>query len=582
MLNLLDGLYSLSDRAANFDVLDWIDPLIGSNGGGNVFAGATLPYGLAKVSADGSRVTGFSAMHDSGTGGNPSLGNFPIFPQLYPGNDLNGCKFPIGVRAMNYKKDSIKATPGYLGIILENGNDASTNPPILLDLTHLWASRQNGRMQGSGIFLPSFGAGSYVLHYCLDIAGATIADSGVWVNDRAGTEPKELYITRNAEKEIPGPGFDFDFDRLVHFAREAWKKKVAPISIDFWSAIYRTTISPQDYTDENPDWNSDEPYFDSFYCLWDMWRVQPPFLTITDPLTQSRIVQSLLDIYKHRGWLPDCIDWNLPYDAENELLEWGIEGRSGLTSWKRFKYIPYLDFNPRGFGTSSCSISRTLECAYNDFSLATLAKGLGKDTYTKYLSRAGNWQKLFKSDQKSIIIGSDSSFTDFFQPKYLNAAGNICSLFPMIFVRLISLLGGPDTFLRQLDFFHTSELADIGNEPVFLTVYMPHYAGPPGLSAKRVYDCIPSHFNSSQNSLPGNDGSGAMVSFLPFACTGLFPNPGWNVYFIIPPFFEAEYRRIHIHNTTLNGARYERNWIGHEFLTEGWMLELWLGEEGSD
>lgn len=30
------------------DVLKWVDPLIGSQNGGNVFAGATLPYGMAK------------------------------------------------------------------------------------------------------------------------------------------------------------------------------------------------------------------------------------------------------------------------------------------------------------------------------------------------------------------------------------------------------------------------------------------------------------------------------------------------------------------------------------------------------
>ena len=48
---------------------------------GNVFPGATLPYGLAKAVADtdsgsnqggftldGSNITGFSSMHDSGTG----------------------------------------------------------------------------------------------------------------------------------------------------------------------------------------------------------------------------------------------------------------------------------------------------------------------------------------------------------------------------------------------------------------------------------------------------------------------------------------------------------------------------------
>lgn len=39
---------------------------------------------------------------------------------------------------------------------------------------------------------------------------------------------------------------------------------------NFYSGIYRTMINPQDYTGENPLWNSTEPYFDSFYwyaCL---------------------------------------------------------------------------------------------------------------------------------------------------------------------------------------------------------------------------------------------------------------------------------------------------------------------------
>lgn len=80
------------------DKLKYVDQLIGSaNGGmcfarrvydiqitwlGNVFAGATLPYGMAKAVADvdsesnqggftsdaNGNVTGFSTMHDSGTG----------------------------------------------------------------------------------------------------------------------------------------------------------------------------------------------------------------------------------------------------------------------------------------------------------------------------------------------------------------------------------------------------------------------------------------------------------------------------------------------------------------------------------
>lgn len=165
------------------------------------------------------------------------------------------------------------------------------------------------------------------------------------------------------------------------------------------------------------------------------------------------MIRSLLDTYVHEGWLPDCrmslckgwtqggsnadvlladayiknltgIDWNLAYeamvnDAENEPIEWSYEGRGGLMSWKRLNYIPYLDFDYLGFGTNSRSISRTLEYSYNDFSLATVGKSIGKE-YTKYLSRASNWRNLFKADQKSFINSTDTGFTGFFQPKFLN------------------------------------------------------------------------------------------------------------------------------------------------------------------
>jgi putative alpha-1,2-mannosidase len=170
------------------------------------------------------------------------------------------------------------------------------------------------------------------------------------------------------------------------------------------------------------------------------------------------MVRSLLDTYKHLGWLPDCrmslckgftqggsnadnviadaylknltgpvpIDWSLAYeavvnDAENEPLDWSNEGRGGLMSWKALNYIPALDFDYIGFGTNSRSISRTLEYSYNDFGISEIAKGLGKSAdHAKYFARAANWKNLFKPDQTSSINGVDTGFTGFFQPKYLN------------------------------------------------------------------------------------------------------------------------------------------------------------------
>jgi putative alpha-1,2-mannosidase len=46
--------------------------------------------------------------------------------------------------------------------------------------------------------------------------------------------------------------------------------------------------------------------------------------------------------------------------------------------------------------------------------------------------------------------------------------------------------------------------------------------------------------------------------------------------------FDKEYKNIYIQSAKLNGQNYTRNWIGHEFFTQGWTLELTLGDKESD
>ena len=163
---------------------------------------------------------------------------------------------------------------------------------------------------------------------------------------------------------------------------------------------------------------------------------------------------------------------------------------------------------------------------------------------------------------------------------------------------LMTLYGGPSEFVRRLDYLHDKNITYIGNEPAFLTVFQYHYAGRPGLSAKRSHFYIPAFFSPVPDGLPGNDDSGAMGSFLAFSMIGLFPNPGQDVYLITPPYFESinithpttgktaqirainfdpTYEAIYIQNATLNGADYRKNWIDHSFFTEGKELVLTLG-----
>lgn len=193
--------------AADFDPLTYVDQLIGSSNGGNVFPGASLPYGMAKAVADtisgsnqggftldGTPISGFSAMHDSGTGGSPSLGNFPLFPYAScPNDDIDQCEYPKKTRSADhgaFTDSSVVARPGYFEVTLNSGINAAMTttmhaalfrftfsgtggngsyPLILQDLTDLSDSRQDnatvaidpttGRITGSGRFQSSFSQG---------------------------------------------------------------------------------------------------------------------------------------------------------------------------------------------------------------------------------------------------------------------------------------------------------------------------------------------------------------------------------------------------------------------------------------
>ncbi|KAF2192013.1 glycoside hydrolase family 92 protein [Zopfia rhizophila CBS 207.26] len=741
---------------------DYVDPLIGTINGGHVFPGATLPFGMAKAgpdvngenqggfASDNSSIIGFSHMHDSGTGGSPSLGNFPIFPQAgCPNDDINNCNFTYWDRQTPRINGTVKASPGYFAITLASQVRAemtvtnrtalyrftfpdisvtpntTLSPLILVDLADLPKTRSDGnitihsrtgRITGSGTFLPSFGLGTYTSYFCADFDGAEMRDAGVFANSRAGKAKKLMVTTgtvdkkpsnlrpaggwvqfrapkrnnqvlarvgmswvseaqacRNAEKEIP----DFDFNGVHEAAVEVWKEKLDVIKIEdggvsevllraFWSGIYRSMISPQDYTGENPFWKSNEPYYDSFYCIWDSFRSIHPLITLIDPHSQTLMVRALLDIYRHEGKLPDCrmsfckgftqggsnadvviadayfkkitagIDWKLAYealisDAEIEPPNWDIEGRGGLESWKTLGYIPTENLDLLGVGTETRSISRTVEYAYNDFCIALLAKEFGHlDDYHKYLGRSGNWINMYKADQTSFINGKDTGFVGFLQPRYMNGTWGYqdpiycspllefdqcylnsgghetyegsCWLYtffvPGDMATLVKTLGGPDTFVKRLDFLHESGVLYIGDEQGFLKVFLYHYAGRPALSATRAHFYIPSQFNDSINGIPGNDDSGAMGSFEALTMMGIFPNAGQDVYFITPPFFESVSIRngqtgktatirnknfdptgkaVYIQSATLNGKPYMRNWLQHAFFLEGGTLELTLG-----
>lgn len=243
--------------------------------------------------SDGSNITGFSHMHDSGTGGVTSLGNFPIFPLAgCPNDNLTLCDFRRESRAIPHINGSVEAHPGYFALNLSSQvraemtvsnhtalyrftfptSESMMNPVILAELNDLPHSARNtkvyhdnstGRISGNGSFTPSFGTGNYNLHFCADFSGASLSDIGLFSGDEVGMYDAEgnppanfwpqgafnrFVLKKNRQILVRvGVSFisidqacnsaekeipDFDFAKTLSAAEEAWKFKLDVIEID--------------------------------------------------------------------------------------------------------------------------------------------------------------------------------------------------------------------------------------------------------------------------------------------------------------------------------------------------------------
>jgi len=405
----------------------------------------------------------------------------------------------------------------------------------------------------------------------------------------------------------------------------------------FYTALYHTMLMPTDRSGENPLWKSDEPYYDDYYAIWDIFRTSGPLLTLIAPERQTAIVRSLVDIYRHEGWLPDArsgnyngrtqggsnaefmisdayikglkgIDWNTAYaaevnDAEVSPADHFKEGRGGLDDWHKLGYVSIEGSDRSG--------SVHMEYAADDFEIALLAKGLGKqDDYEKYRARSANWKNLWDAD--FTVDG----FKGFIRPRHRDGSwlspftamdsgswnGNTfyegnswtySTFVPQDVPALIRMSGGAQTFVDRLDAFFAVPLRyDVGNEPGFLTPYLYNWAGRPDKTAAHVRAIIAASYHEGPKGLPGNDDSGAMSSWFAFGQMGIFPNAGQDLYLIGSPAypetklhladgktFTIEARgvsaeNIYVASATLNGKPLNRAWLRHGEIAAGGRLVL--------
>lgn len=184
-------LFSLSLLATDFtvgqddDLTQYVNAFIGTqrnSNSGNVFPGASIPFGMAKVGIDvdvfapsgyvsnaNNNVTGMSLLHDSGTGAGGSYGTFASMPIYCKNGNITNCKPSKSQRKRPRKKNGNElsdiARPGYFSSVLNDdtrleatttrrsallrytfNSTSSTKPTISFD----WTEDLSNSFRGTG------------------------------------------------------------------------------------------------------------------------------------------------------------------------------------------------------------------------------------------------------------------------------------------------------------------------------------------------------------------------------------------------------------------------------------------------
>ena len=633
--SVLTACLLLCSLAGLADVWQYVDPRIGSEGVGRTFPGPSMPFGMCKPGPDCTVkpnagwakmpevVTGFSQTHVSGTGGGQKYGNILIQPGIKPQKRTNE-EFALGYYSTTFEsgiRTEITTSERCAFYRIHYPKNGS----LLIDATHYLGKNpvpdlreqqqfiggeveivSNNEVRGYSRVRGGWNNGdAYTVYFCL-ISDKPFKQKGENIVEFADTllnlKVGISYVSeQQAKRNIPSCDFDTQLSKL----RTCWEALLSRIQIKgteadkrmFYTALYHTMIMPVDKSGENPKW-TERPYYDDYYAIWDTYRSSSPLITLIDPKREAEIVNSLLNIYKREGYMPDArsgdcngrtqggsnaevviadafakgvegIDYDFALEAmlKDAEVDPGADhekhGRGGLHEYLKYGYLPY------GIDRAG---TRTIEYAYDDYCIALVAKGLGRmDIYNRYLRQSQNWKNLWRADYewddvKGYIMPKDAQgrwldsvpwgkskvfhplipytpitkvapwYLPWWSTFFYEALSAEYSLsIPHDVPGLIEACGGAETFRKRLDMFFDRKRYNVGNEPSFLTPCLYHWIGRPDLTSDHVRKIISENYNDKPDGLPGNDDSGAMSSWLAFHMMGLYPNAGQSYYLLHAP-----------------------------------------------
>jgi len=446
-------------------------------------------------------------------------------------------------------------------------------------------------------------------------------------------------------KEIPA----WDFDSIVAKAKQKWNDMLHVIEVEgkeedkikFYTALYHSLLMPHIFNDtnglyvgmDNIVYKANHTHYATF-SLWDTFRSEHPLLTLLFPRIQQDMITSLLEQYRHGGWLPkwpflnrytNCMigdhacaviadsymkgirfNISLAYEAMKKGATQlpknsDFDGRVGLQYYMQLGYVPYDKVLQ--------SVSRTLEFSYDDWCIAQVAKAIGKDSdYNLFMERAQYYKNVFDPVTKFMRPRlANGEFKKFFIPSLWDGytEGNAWTyswFVPHDIKGLVETMGAKMFEYRLNHFFRrfSYPMWDMpfshywhGNEPDQHVPYLYNYIGKPRKTQEVVRAIMDGLYDITPSGIPGNDDCGQLSSWYVFSAMGFYPVcPGNTSYQLGSPIFEKvvihldEYyggknftiiaknatHEKYVRNVILNGKPLERTWIKHEEIVNGGTL----------
>lgn len=480
-------------------------------------------------------------------------------------------------------------------------------------------------------------------------------------------QPLEIKIgisfvsTDNALENLISETDGLGFDDVRNNALKSWEDALSVIDINstdniktiFYTSLYHSMIMPTNFTDVNGEYigfdknvhTADGFTYRTDMSLWDTARTTHSLYTLIAPEIQYDCLNSLVDMAQKGGSLPR---WPMGAGYSSSMIgdpanivitESYLKGFTDFDVETAYEYMKkssdsktkksgrdYIDlyneygYVPNDLAPGDESVSRTIEYAWEDGAIATLAEALGyTDDAEKYYAKSMYYKNVFNPETQYFQArNSDGNFDMHFNPyittfydavmvdKYAdcycegsarqwrwNALHDIDGM--------INLFSSEEYFVSELeDFMEDASINRaaidpghgfwIGNQHDIHTPYLFANANRADLTQKWVRWTLENRFSTDVNGLDGNDDGGTLSTWYVFSAMGFYPLAGTDKYWVGSPnidsatiklpngntlYIEAlnqSKNNVYVKSVSLNGVELNDTYITHSQLMEGGKL----------